>query len=109
VQLVASLILLAGFLFDASYTLCVRMLTRQRFMEAHRSHLYQQLAASIGHLRTTLGFLVFGLTWLLPLAALSLSFPGLNLVWIGLAIVPLVGLAIWFRAGIPAGGSEVER
>ena len=109
VPLVASLILLAGFLFDASYTLCVRMLTRQRFMEAHRSHLYQQLAARIGHLLTTLGFAVFGLIWLLPLAALSLNFPGLNLVWIGAAIAPLFGLAIWFRAGIAAGRPEVEQ
>ena len=45
--LIASLILLAGFWFDASYTLCVRIATGQSFVSAHRSHLYQKLRAAI--------------------------------------------------------------
>ena len=37
----ACLILLTGLWFDTTYTLCVRIVTRQRVTEAHRSHLYQ--------------------------------------------------------------------
>ena len=44
---IGCLILLTGFWFDASYTLCVRMLSGQAFTEAHRSHLYQKVAAII--------------------------------------------------------------
>ena len=44
----ACAILLAGFWFDASYTLCVRIVTRQPFHQAHDVHLYQKLARRHG-------------------------------------------------------------
>ena len=69
--LVGSLILLAGFWFDATWTLCVRMRSGQKFYQAHRSHLYQRLAQQRGHLWTTTAFAVFWLLWLLPLAAVA--------------------------------------
>ncbi len=99
--LVASLILLAGFWFDASYTLCVRMMSGQKFVQAHRSHLYQHLAAKKGHRWTTLSYAAFGVFWLLPLAALSASSPHLNVVWLALSISPMAVAAWYFRAGIP--------
>lgn len=69
--LVVVLLLLTGFWFDATYTLCVRMLTGQRFTQAHRSHLYQRLADQLGHGLTTLLFIAFNLGWLWPLAYLA--------------------------------------
>ncbi len=54
--LIASLILLAGFWFDATYTLCVRIASGQKFASAHRSHLYQKCARRFGHGRTTTMF-----------------------------------------------------
>ncbi len=69
VPLVASLILLGGFWIDASYTLCVRMLTGQEFTRPYRSHLYQRVADRLGHGRATTLFGLVGVFWLLPLAA----------------------------------------
>ena len=99
--LVASLILLAGFWFDASYTLCVRMMSGQKFVQAHRSHLYQQLAAKKGHRWTTLVYAAFAVVWLLPLAAFSANFPQLNVVWLALSISPMAVAAWYFQAGRP--------
>ncbi len=66
--LTTSLILLAAFWVDASYTLAIRVLTGQRFADAHRSHMYQHLATRFGHAAITGGFVVLYLVWLLPLA-----------------------------------------
>lgn len=101
----ATLILLAGFWLDASYTLIVRVTTGQAFTQAHRSHLYQKLAAKRGHLWTTVGFLVYGIFWLLPLAWLSARVgptgSPLTLFWLLPAVTPLLIAAWWFRAGLP--------
>lgn len=95
----ASIILLTGFWFDASYTLCVRMLTGQPFTQAHRSHLYQRLSDRLGHLGTTSVFMVAGLIWLFPLAWLSMRYPGWAAAWISLAVLPYMAGAVTLRAG----------
>ena len=104
VPLLACTILLTAFWFDASYTLCVRMATRQPFTEPHRSHLYQKLAARIGTLWTMLGFSALCVLWLLPLAVAAASFGNslvLGAAFQGLALLP-VAVAAWrLRAGLP--------
>jgi len=102
VPFIASLILLAGFWFDASYTLCVRILTGQRFTSAHRSHLYQILAARRGHRWTTLMFGSACVGWLMPLAWLSIQFPDRALLCLVAAPVPWAVCALRYRAGLPA-------
>ena len=102
VPFTASLILLAGFWFDASYTLVIRVLTGQKFMQAHRSHLYQQVAARIGHRRTTMTFVAFVVIWLMPLSALSLRSPEWVPVWIAIAVTPLALSAVILKAGLTA-------
>lgn len=99
--LAAGAILLTGFWFDASYTLCVRIATGQAFLEAHRSHLYQKLAARHGKLRTTAAFAAFCACWLLPLAWAAAAWPGWGAPLLLLAALPLA-LAAWrLRAGLP--------
>ena len=99
VPFVASIILLSGFWFDASYTLCVRMLTGQPFTQAHRSHLYQRLSDRLGHLGTTSLFAALGAFWLFPLAWLTTRIPGWSAAWLAMAVLPgLIG-AVVFRAG----------
>jgi Fuc2NAc and GlcNAc transferase len=49
IPLVASLVIMAVFLFDATYTLLKRMLTKQKWWRAHRSHLYQRAANFMNH------------------------------------------------------------
>lgn len=99
--LVASLILLAGFWFDASYTLCVRIVTGQQFAAAHRSHLYQIVAQRIGHGRTTLMFIGYFCLCLTPLAAASARWPALTFGWLALAVLPLAVASVRLRAGLP--------
>ena len=100
----ACLILLTGLWFDTTYTLCVRIATRQRFTEAHRSHLYQRIAARRGQLWTTLAFLGFCLLWLLPLAWLAQTQPAYGWLWLLAAVLPLAVAAPLLRAGLPARG-----
>jgi Fuc2NAc and GlcNAc transferase len=95
----ASIILLTGFWFDASYTLCIRVFTGQPFARAHRSHLYQRLSDRIGHLGTTLLFALTGLVWLLPLAWLSVGHPAWSPACIAVATLPYLAGAVFLRAG----------
>ncbi len=108
VPFIASLILLTGFWFDASYTLCVRMFTGQNFASAHRSHLYQILAARRGHRFTTLLFIGFGVFWLIPLAVTTariaeapLEQPLLFIGLLVMAAAPMAIAAVKYRAGVP--------
>lgn len=99
VSLVALLILLSAFWFDATYTLCVRIATGQSFTEAHRSHLYQRLAVAKGHLWTTCAFLGFASGWILPLAWLSQRYPDWQWMCLFICVCPLVFLCYRYRAG----------
>ena len=113
------LILMAIFLVDASWTLMRRILSGQRWYEAHASHAYQIMARrriemattgpdqadvnairSSAHLWVIRRVAAINLLWLLPLAIGASVFP----VWApligGVAVLPL--LAIVARTG--AGG-----
>jgi glycosyltransferase WbpL len=105
--LIASGILLAGFWFDATYTLCVRIATGQKFASAHRSHLYQKCARRFGHGRTTTMFFAFAVVWLMPLSWLSAAAPEWGLVLLAAALAPLLLGAIAARAGYPEPGEAV--
>jgi Fuc2NAc and GlcNAc transferase len=100
-----SLILLAGFWFDASYTLIVRLLTGQSFTQPHRTHLYQKVAAKQGHSWTTVCYLLYAICWLLPLAWLcarhGTALSPAALLWLLPAVTPLALAAWWLRAGLP--------
>jgi Fuc2NAc and GlcNAc transferase len=95
------LILGAAFITDATVTLARRLLRRERVFEAHRRHAYQALSRRWGsHRRVTLAFIGLNLIWLLPLSyAASLS----GWAWpaVIIAYLPLIGLALYFRAGAP--------
>ncbi|WP_296265290.1 MraY family glycosyltransferase [Pseudomonas sp. UBA6562] len=96
----AWVIVLGVFIVDATVTLLRRMLAGEKVYEAHRSHAYQHAARRFGrHLPVTLCTAAVTLCWLLPMA--------LCVTWLGLdgalatliAYVPLVALALKFRAG----------
>ncbi|MBO2925718.1 MraY family glycosyltransferase [Metapseudomonas otitidis] len=96
----AWLIMLGVFIVDATYTLLRRLLRGDKVYEAHRSHAYQFASRRFGrHLPVTLGVMTINLVWLLPLA-LWVGVGGLSgIVGLTLAYVPLLGLAVKFRAG----------
>ena len=97
---IAGLILLAVFVTDATVTLLVRLMRRERIYEAHRSHAYQILARRWdSHRKVTIAAIFLTLGWLLPLAYLVAA--GRLQIILGLlaAYVPLACGALAVGAG----------
>jgi Fuc2NAc and GlcNAc transferase len=70
-SLAASIFLMLPFVFDATFTLSRRILWRERFWTAHRSHIYQQLCdLGFSHRTVTIIYTVAALIF----AAIGLSF-----------------------------------
>ncbi|MCY1510579.1 Undecaprenyl-phosphate alpha-N-acetylglucosaminyl 1-phosphate transferase [compost metagenome] len=94
------LILLGVFIVDATWTLFRRLLRGDKVYEAHRSHAYQFASRRYGrHLPVTLAVAAINLFWLFPLAFL------VGIDWIDgsvgliIAYIPLLILAMKFKAG----------
>jgi Fuc2NAc and GlcNAc transferase len=94
------LILLGVFVLDATWTLLRRLLRGDKVYEAHRSHAYQYASRQFGkHLPVTLAVLGINLFWLLPIA-IWVGLGGLDgLLGLLVAYLPLVVLAVRFKAG----------
>ena len=94
------MILLGVFNVDATFTLLRRLLRRDKVYEAHRSHAYQYAARQFGkHLPVTLAVAAINLCWLLPIS-LWVGLGGVDgLLGLLLAYLPLVLLAVKFKAG----------
>jgi Fuc2NAc and GlcNAc transferase len=97
-------VILGGvFLTDATVTLIRRMLRGDRWMEPHRMHAYQHLARRWNaHLPVTALTLALNVLWLFPLAFLSVLKPRLGVLWVSLAILPLIGGVVILGAGRPS-------
>ncbi len=94
------LILLGAFLVDATVTLIRRVLRREPFYEAHRTHAYQYASRKLrSHLSVTLAVGVINLFWLLPMASLVALGRLDGALGLLVAYVPLLGLALYFKAG----------
>jgi len=102
VLLYCGLILFGLFITDASYTLLVRILTGQKWYEAHCSHSYQHAAKRYGHLPVLLSAWIINLCWLLPISLLVFFYPAYSLAGLLIAYMPLTYLAYRFKAGHPA-------
>lgn len=88
------------FIVDATTTLITRVLTRQRWHEAHRSHAYQRLSRRLrSHRQVTLLFLAINIFWLAPLAALSNWYTQYTFFITILAYTPIVLGTLALRAG----------
>ena len=93
-------ILLGVFLVDSSITLLTRIVTGQQWYHAHRTHAYQHLAQKWGsHKKVTLSILAINIIWLLPLAWFAMIKPDLGAIFIAIAYLPLISIAILSRAG----------
>ncbi|WP_285420645.1 glycosyltransferase family 4 protein [Pseudomonas sp. efr-133-TYG-5] len=94
------LILLGVFIVDATFTLIRRLLRGDKVYEAHRSHAYQFASRQYRkHLPVTIAVAAINLGWLLPIA-LCVSYLNLDgALGLIIAYVPLVILAVKYRAG----------
>lgn len=99
VLLYCGLILFGIFMVDASYTLCLRFMSGQKWYDAHCSHTYQRAAKRYGHLRVLLACWLINIGWLLPLSLWIFAHPSQALLGMAAAYLPLAYLAYRFRAG----------
>jgi Fuc2NAc and GlcNAc transferase len=97
----ASLILLAPFVVDASYTLLVRLLTAQPISVAHCDHAYQKAARRHGHGVVTNTLTAYGILWLIPLAWTAAARPQWSWISLGASGIPLLILCLYYNAGLP--------
>lgn len=96
------IILLGVFITDTSVTLIVRLLNGEKFYKAHRNHAYQHAARQRNsHIIVTLTVAAINLFWLLPVSWGVVE--RMISVWMGLALayIPLILMAILYRAGRP--------
>ncbi|MFW6271971.1 MAG: MraY family glycosyltransferase [Desulfosalsimonas sp.] len=94
------LILLGAFIVDATITLLRRILRREKFYQAHRSHAYQHAARKYGaHWPVSLAFGAINLFWLLPIAALVTAEILDGALGVIIGYVPAAAAAIMFNAG----------
>lgn len=99
-------ILVGVFVCDATLTLARRFVRGAQWTEAHRSHAYQHAARRWGHARVTLAVIAIDLLWLAPLAWAAWSAPEYGAGLALLAYMPLLALALWWRAGIAEEAGE---
>ena len=94
------IILLGVFIVDASWTLIIRISSKQNCLEPHCKHAYQKIARLTGrHLYATLGALTINIVWLLPLALLSILYPAASELIVLIAYAPLIFLCYYYQAG----------
>ncbi len=94
------LVLGAIFFSDATVTLLRRMLTGERWFEAHRSHAYQRLSRRWGaHRPVTLLTITVNILWLAPLAWACLAWPKWAWYCTALAYGPLLVAMVALGAG----------
>lgn len=94
------LILLGIFLVDATVTLIRRLITGQRWYDAHRCHAYQNAVQQFGsHRVVTVSVLVINIVWLLPMAWYATIKPEWGAELTLGAYLPLLLLALYLRAG----------
>jgi Fuc2NAc and GlcNAc transferase len=94
------IMLLGAFVVDATVTLFVRLSRGEKLYEAHRSHAYQHAAQRYrSHRTVTLAVAAINLLWLLPIALLAGTGRIDGLLATVIAYVPLVWLALVYRAG----------
>ena len=96
----AVIILLGVFIVDATVTLIRRLIDKQRISTAHRSHAFQHLANSADrHLKVSLSIAAVNIFWLTPIAWLVVDQRILPIIGVVTAYIPLLVLAIYFKAG----------
>lgn len=98
--LVVWLILLSVFWVDTTYTLLVRILTKQKWHSPHRSHLYQILSRRMqSHVKVVVIIFIYNVFWLLPLSFLANQLNFMKIITLCLAITPILIANIYFGAG----------
>lgn len=91
INIYAIIILLACFIVDATWTLSYRLLSRQKWYQAHRSHHYQILSRNMGsHQKVTALYTLINIGWLFPLALAANHYKEYALLITTISLLPLI-------------------
>jgi Fuc2NAc and GlcNAc transferase len=95
------LVLLGVFIVDATVTLIRRLLRRELLYKAHRSHAYQQASREFRtHRSVTIAVAAINVLWLFPWAVAIAIGRVDGVAGLVAAYIPLLALALRFRAGL---------
>jgi len=97
--LVVGLMLFSVFITDATYTLLTRVLTGEKWYQAHCTHAFQHTAKRYGHLRVLLAMWAINLFWVLPVTIVVFVKPEYGLLGMIAVYMPLIFLVYKFNAG----------
>jgi Fuc2NAc and GlcNAc transferase len=93
-------ILSGVFLVDSTVTLIRRVVSGDRWFEAHRTHAYQILSRKFGsHKTVTLIVMAINVLWLLPCAFVASRLPRDARGILFLSLCPLVIMSVYLGAG----------
>ena len=88
------------FIVDATVTLITRIVRRDNWLSAHRSHAYQIASRRYNsHRAVTISVIMINIVWLLPVACAATINPGHGWWLTIVAWTPLTVLSLWFGAG----------
>ncbi|WP_308812129.1 MraY family glycosyltransferase [Pseudomonas japonica] len=94
----AGLVLMGVFVVDATWTLVMRLMRRERVYEAHCNHGYQHAARRFrSHGKVTAAVAVVNLGWLLPIAWGIANEVVEPIIGVSVAMLPLFLLRHWLR------------
>lgn len=94
------MILYGVFFVDATVTLIRRLITGQKWYQAHSSHGYQILSRRYNsHRKVTLGVLSVNVLFLMPCAIGAALYPGAGIYFLTFAYAPLIIVALKIGAG----------
>lgn len=100
ISIYIAIILLACFIVDASWTLAYRLLSGQKWYQAHRSHNYQILSRKFGsHQKITLLYSLVNVCWLFPLALAANHYKEYGLLITTISLLPLIVQCFIIGAG----------
>lgn len=100
-------VLLGVFLVDSSITLLRRIISTNKWYEAHCSHAYQHAARKWSHKRVTIAIIIMNLCWLLPLAYTVHLYEELAVLITCVAYIPLIILTLKLKSGMDASSSTI--
>ncbi|RYG10660.1 MAG: glycosyltransferase family 4 protein, partial [Chitinophagaceae bacterium] len=90
INIYAAIILLGCFVVDATWTLSYRLISGQKWYQAHRSHNYQILSRKLGsHQKVTMLYTLVNVAWLLPLALAANHYNEHALLITTISLLPL--------------------
>ncbi len=93
-------ILLAFFWVDATFTLIRRILRGKRWYLPHCCHAHQRLASRWQSHRLVTGMVfVLNTIWLFPMSCLTIRYPDYAMLWTVFALLPVLAICIWTKAG----------